>query len=617
MKKKKNLENSSEDDAYSDNKEQPKNNSSNSIFLTTSSSSFRSTLPERKGVYQTPVPDEEQFHIQYSNRPNKKNPNKDIIYDDSLLRTPETKSFLNNQFCIQNRKSLFQNPDFSIYQEEDLNILLCHLREYSIYSAIHREYSEAKKSDALFDQIQAELVKRNVPSNEKEIELEASFEQQKKKEIAKLDLELLQFDEETKEKRIQFQQRQILDFNVFETIWREEKPPKYRKPSSRLLYLLASEKRLARIGQYDEAETYKSESNKLIEFERNQAQTLLNRDYKTAKIKFNQKQEEELRIFNQSRQEQRDLIIAKRALIEETISKRELIVLDRISQMPKTKNSDDGTIVENQNFVGNAWLKYGTGGNIAKAMYDDHITFDNPIPPLLPPNDENDLKIRKRNESLNFQKPSPRLNSVGSNKKSDKKESNKTNNSKHSLLQPPKVANTPSPPSSKSSLINKKNLNSKRLSSVSRSNSISSRNSKSTGKKEIDSSSSQGSKKILNTALRPNKQSNFSISKKDPNLKSLSSNSVKSNKKDLSSKFSSDFSSKSKENDNIRKTNFKSSSSKQKENDSFGDHKSGSISSNSFVNRKSDSIKKASPSNATASSVISAASDEFVDNNLN
>lgn len=597
MKKKKN-QTSPHEDKPLDSKDILRNSSSDfSIFLTSSSSSIRQIFPQKKGIYQTTKTNKSKDVDLQS----KKNHKLNIVYNDSLLKTPETKTFLNDQFCIQNRKFLFQNPDFSLFQEDDLNRLLCHLREYSIHSAINRKYSEAKKSDALFDQIQFELIQRKVPTNKKKTEIENSFEKQKSKEMIKLDKELSQFDEETEEKRIQLLNKQINDSNEFEKKWREEKPPKYRKPSSKLLDLLASEKRLARVGQYDEAESYKIESEKLIEFERMQAQHLLNRDYKDSKAKFLKKQEEEFQNFTESRQQQRDLILAKRVAIEETIQKRECIILDKISQIPKTSNNDD-SLVENQNFVGNDWLKYGTGGNIAKAMYDDHITFENPIPPLTPPNDEydtnqNDLKIKKKVTQKNSLL---RLKSVERNVRSDKKSESsnkfysslKSSNNRNSNNNNEKKGHLSSSSlSSKSSLSNK---NSSRLSSVSKSSSrrfqYSSKNSK------INIENSNSSIRNINNL---NKKSSYSESKSETNsqLDNFDNKIIKNS--DQSSYHS------KKSRENKKKIDLKSLSSNSFENDESNIKNS--------VNLKENNSEE--NSKHSESSVISAASDEFAGSN--
>ena len=331
------------------------------------------------------------------------------------------KSYLNDPLCIQNRNFLLENPKFDIFKSAELNKLLCHLREYSSYCSMNRRYDEAKASDELFDQVQEELVKRSVPKSNSE-EINDAFRVQKQQEIDKLDLEIIDFDEETQDKKIVLLKRQMDESDSFEKLWREEKPPKYRKPSKKLLYLLASEKRCARNRRYDEAKLYQQEAEELAAKETHLSQKKLNYDYKVAKEKFIQKQDEELRKFEETREEHRSLLLKKRRKILETLAKRENIIRERASQPPKALAIND-----------NHWLRIDSS-NVAKMMYDDQITtYENPLAPLKPPNDESayesDSQPGNMNKKEKLDKKAQMLQQVDDDKNGKIKSSKSTSSS--------------------------------------------------------------------------------------------------------------------------------------------------------------------------------------------
>jgi hypothetical protein len=91
------------------------------------------------------------------------------------------------------------------------------------------------------------------------------------------------FDCETEKKGQKLASDQRLELEGFETLWREQMPNRYRKPSANLLQIKQIERAMAISGQYDRARAMHAEAEKLAAREAEELQANLIRDYRIAK----------------------------------------------------------------------------------------------------------------------------------------------------------------------------------------------------------------------------------------------------------------------------------------------------------------------------------------------
>ena len=239
-----------------------------SIRSTKQTARTHRTTPSRTDNAPPPIPS-------YLSKNSKKEP----------LKPMKTQSLLNDQELIDLRESLYKNLNLSIIKTEKLNALSGHLREFCQFCGLQRRYTEAKQADRLLKAVSSELSKRKIISVDLSKEMNL-FEIKKEEEIDRLTLEIIEFDEETDQKREQLKHKQEQEYEEFQKQWKKVMPDRYRKVSPQLLSLMTREKKCARCGEFDKAEILKKEVDERTRIEMEIAQTQLNSDYIEAKAKF-------------------------------------------------------------------------------------------------------------------------------------------------------------------------------------------------------------------------------------------------------------------------------------------------------------------------------------------
>ena len=271
------------------------------------------------------------------------------------------KSYLNDPTCISLRNQLMGNNEqdtsdpMEIYDECDdtqLQNLVSHLKEYEQQNAINENYIEASKAHHLTAEINEVLkirkkneVTRSIFSSQAKTRSYTanstgqSFESDKQNEEEEDDnsinsdfyndnttdnideendnelvtmnqmkefdqfyqKKINQYQEDTNKKISELKQLHKQQIECLETIWREKKPPQYRKPSAQLLQLKTIEKKLAITGDYERAMILHKETESLKKQEMADAQKKLVCDYKSSKSRLQQKQIVELEQLEKSR----------------------------------------------------------------------------------------------------------------------------------------------------------------------------------------------------------------------------------------------------------------------------------------------------------------------------
>lgn len=95
---------------------------------------------------------------------------------------PQTEmiSLLNDEKYIDYRELLKEDHDFSYIEDDELPLLIAHLREYYFYCGATRDYKNAQIAQELSEEAKRELQNRNKPvrhhSNQKEISEDHYFD---------------------------------------------------------------------------------------------------------------------------------------------------------------------------------------------------------------------------------------------------------------------------------------------------------------------------------------------------------------------------------------------------------------------------------------------------------
>jgi hypothetical protein len=206
------------------------------------------------------------------------------------------------------RDHLYQNLDFSPFDASKLEDFYVFLREFSIQRALVEEYTEAERARDLSDQVMKELERRNprpsmIPTfseaNGRE-ELEQTW-----------NAKFAEFQSQTIEKRDQLLARQAAETDEFEGQWMTQMPRKYRKPSVRLLQLKKIERSFAVSKNFSDARNVHSEVAELAHSEMEIAQSNLIRDYESAQRKLIERHQQELAVFQATRDHERLVLEAK------------------------------------------------------------------------------------------------------------------------------------------------------------------------------------------------------------------------------------------------------------------------------------------------------------------
>ena len=289
--------------------------------------------------------------------------------DDDIL--------LNDASLIALREHLFETGDVENCDDEKLKLMLEHLREFSSFSAIQREYDDAEKSNELQEKIKDELKMRN--SNVPQVrECLGGYEELLEEQQKKFQKELEEYDKQTNEKKENLEEKQKKELDEFEEHWRNDMPRKYRKPSTKLITCYEIERKLGMNGEWKKAKKLKQETEILQAQEMQQAQLQLIKDYNKAKSKLLQNQREEYQVFVSAREHNRDVIIARQKVERSYIDNRGNVLVQKQNESLKTKESVfDPTAGSNANVAGAAIL------HREASKQSGHL-----LPPLLPPNDD-------------------------------------------------------------------------------------------------------------------------------------------------------------------------------------------------------------------------------------
>ena len=287
-------------------------------------------------------------------------------------------STLDNSKYQDLRQKLFDNPNLTKVRTRDLNGMSSHLREYSAWSALRRDYDEAKRSNTLLDDVRTEIARRTISHPEADDDDDA-FQSRLDRQMCKLEKQVVEFNDNTSHRREQMLARHQDELDKFETIWREEMPRKYRKLSPRLLTLLSSEKMCVRTGDYDKAKSYKIEADRLMKIEMAQAQAQLNSDYKKAKEKLLAKHQEEIDRMEQIRSDQKVLLVSKHRQELKNIANRHNVL--NIKGSARGREDAPKPV-----------------GGLTRLMQSGGLDYETLLPPLIPPNDERMIEQEQKTQ---------------------------------------------------------------------------------------------------------------------------------------------------------------------------------------------------------------------------
>jgi hypothetical protein len=270
---------------------------------------------------------------------------------------------------------------------EQLERLLVHLREYSVDQTINRNYEIARDANLLYDEVRSQLQTRKNPESPCS-DTEISFEALERKQSDHFEHQLREFDARWDLKKEQLSQKQETEIAAFEQKWREEIPNRYRKQSIKLSQLLEIEKHLGIIAEFDEAVVVRNEANALEQEEAELAQEQLVKDYSLARQKLDAGQAQEAQAFEQNREHNRAVLVAKQKVAMDFLANRALVLEVKQQQMARPRESSFDIIGQPPPEVG-AVVRMGYQRRDEAQL----------LPRLIPPNDPRvrEMKERKRN----------------------------------------------------------------------------------------------------------------------------------------------------------------------------------------------------------------------------
>ena len=288
------------------------------------------------------------------------------------------------------RKTVMQKKSIESITDEDLPYFVAYMNQYKLDLLDKEDYLGAKDAAAILDACKAENGARQKKTQDAgQAQKETNSIEKKKKEI---DEKIEKFDQETATKQAVIQTNQNKEMEEFEKKWREEMPDKYRRVSKQLVELRETAKTLAMAGHYDEAAARKTEADQLEVEEHKEAQNQLRHDYRIAKSKLLNKQQGELKKFNESRLEKRDLFVADIRALEENEKNREFVLKS------KPFSNKRSALRDSQNESHQAVLS-------RSLPRKNRQIKENKLPPLKPPNDK-DSGTNPSSESPKQQKTS-------------------------------------------------------------------------------------------------------------------------------------------------------------------------------------------------------------------
>lgn len=207
------------------------------------------------------------------------------------------------------------------YDDDKLLKLMLNIRTYCKDCANRGLYHEAKTARSLSTAITAKKSARD-----SEIQQRPVISLMSDDALSEMDERLAQFDEQTDEKRAQLNKLHSQQMEQLETVWRDEKPHQYRKPSHQLLALKEQERKYSMVRDYEAAQRLHDEYEARLEEETKQAQEQLVADYRKSTKKKREQQESELKMFEEKRAAQRELLVVKRDSIVRAMKNRESVI---------------------------------------------------------------------------------------------------------------------------------------------------------------------------------------------------------------------------------------------------------------------------------------------------
>jgi hypothetical protein len=278
------------------------------------------STPTNRSLSQIPTEEEQSLSHESTARPS------------TALADPDANS-------LRERLYSSPTPDFTDLTDDELSLLISHLKEYIKMVASNSDYDEARRSRALYDSAmdyRNHRVSDRTKSNSPRTRLAET--QKEQEEIWQRELD--EFDRDTEDKLAQLASRHETETKEFELRWQEEETlRKYRKPSSRLLQLSRREKFLARLNHFDEAEVAKLEAGELTRRELAMSQAMVNRDFHFAREKLKEKQQAECDLVVATQQHWRDCVIVRQKAERNVLKNRENAVEQRQKEPCRTREA--------------------------------------------------------------------------------------------------------------------------------------------------------------------------------------------------------------------------------------------------------------------------------------
>jgi hypothetical protein len=224
------------------------------------------------------------------------------------------------------REQTLDSHDFSGLADDDLDLLIAHLKEYVKCSAADGRYEEARQCKSLYNdamQTRYHRIHDRIRSDSPRTRLQAVRREQQEL----WDRELEEHDQDTQDKIEQLRRKHDLELKKFELHWQtEDTLRKYRKPSSRLLQMWRMEKYLARTEKFTDAEILKLETEELARRERALGQAAANRDFHTEHERLLNRQRKEYDLLVATQQHWREVLVSRQKKERAVIENKDLAV---------------------------------------------------------------------------------------------------------------------------------------------------------------------------------------------------------------------------------------------------------------------------------------------------
>ena len=311
-------------------------------------------------------------------------------FNTTFTKQPST---LDDREMIQMRNDLFLDGQFSNYSDKQIFKFIAHLREYKTECAVNEEYDEAETCLKLIEEAKSELQNRKRPVEENKQSTDKTLQEQQNI-INHYNNKIKEINESTDQQLQEMKKQQDKEWEEFENSWANEKPRKYRKPSTELLNLKEKEKSSALTRDYATAEMLHQEAAEMITVERIEQQKRLRQDYLNAKRLMEEKHQKEIDGINMAKERKLAMInVGKQKRIRE-LENRRFVLQRKSTEVNERERSDPNNIQP----------IYGSFSKKAP------LSTDNLLGELIPPNDkklQEDMKrqsMEKRRMQEEYQK---------------------------------------------------------------------------------------------------------------------------------------------------------------------------------------------------------------------